>query len=149
MEFSNSTASCVYCQNYDICKYRLSREQSYARNICPYFSKYLTCSCSESVFPTTFKEPTLRELIKKVSEKDSIDGTLPSNFVIEECAELITEMANTYRPGKSDKARIFKEACDVLTTVFVLLYSYGFKEDDVKQSIIDNCKHVLEEKEHE
>lgn len=89
------------------------------------------------------KKPTM-DLIKRVSEMDSKNGILQSNFVIEECAELIAEMANTYRPGKADYDRIIDEACDVLTTVFVLLYSLGVKPDYVRSRIEYKCERALE-----
>lgn len=90
------------------------------------------------------KEPTFRELVAKVAEMDSVDGYLKSNFVIEECAELIVEMARTYRENKTTNEKIFGEACDVLATTFVVLYSLGYNEDEVRECIKFKYKRALE-----
>lgn len=95
------------------------------------------------------KRQTLRDLVKQVAEMDSKDGCLRSNFVIEECAELIVEMARTYRKDKTSTTKIFGEACDVLATTFVVLYSLGCNEDDVRERIKMKYRSALEGKEGE
>lgn len=145
MSYFDDRGLCNKCRNNDICKFYM--EHAVFVRSCGNFSPILTCGCAMTVFPKIFDKPTIRDLIKQVSEMDSEAGTLRSNFVIEECAELIVEMANTYRPEKACREKIFKEACDVLTTVFVLLYSYGFEDNEVRKQIEENCIKALSNKE--
>lgn len=56
-------------------------------------------------------------------------------FVIEECSELIKELMKKKR-GLGNEEHIIEEACDVLTTVFTLLYSHGVDENTVAKNII-------------
>ena len=90
------------------------------------------------------KNLTLRDFVRKVAEMDSKEGKLQSNFVIEEFAELIIEMARTYRPDKTNKKKIFDEACDVLATTFVVLYSLGVDEDVVRERIKSKYRLTLD-----
>lgn len=39
---------------------------------------------------------------------------------------------------------IIDEACDVLTTVFIMLYQYGVTEWTIQQNILAKCKRALE-----
>lgn len=108
----------------------------------PYIPTHLPESEQKTI--TNPKEPTVRELITKVAEMDSKDGSLQSNFVIEECAELIIEMARTYRPDKTNEEKIFDEACDALATIFVVLYHLNYNEDEVRERIRLKYKRCLE-----
>lgn len=107
------------------------------------------CCCDRAYNPkhiVELKEPTVRELIAKVAEMDSKDGSLRLNFAIEECAELILEMVRTYRPNKTNNEKIFGEACDALATIFVVLYHLNYNEDEVRERIRTKYKKALEEK---
>lgn len=108
-------------------------------DICPC---YEFCELEEDVC-SRYKSCSTVDLIEKVCDMDSKNGRVRSNFVIEECAELIAEMANTYREGKENVDKIIDEACDVLTTVFVLLYSYGVSGGYVKSRIDYKCIRAL------
>ena len=117
-------------------------ELNYCRNeITPKAIPTFINNCRNEIPPT--KEFTLRELVSEVAKMDSENGRLQSNFVIEECAELIIEMARTYRDGKTTDLKIFEEACDVLATTFVLLYSLGVNEDEVRDTIKYKYKKAL------
>lgn len=67
---------------------------------------------------------SLEKAIKAVSEMDISSGVSQSVYVIEECSELIKELMKKQR-GKGSEKDILAEACDVLTTTFVLLTQYG------------------------
>ena len=88
------------------------------------------------------REKSLRSLIKGVSDMDDDSKVSQSIYVIEECSELIKELTKRQR-GKSDESKIFDEACDVLTTVFVLLHRMGVSEDRVKDQIMYKCDRAL------
>lgn len=132
MPHPNSKHLCDICQHEHACRYagRYGKMSE-----CIYYEPYPTPEPEQ-------KKPVI-DLIKQVSEMDSKNGKLQSNFVIEECAELIAEMANTYREGKANTDRIIDEACDVLTTVFVLLYSLGVSREYVRNRIEYKCRRAL------
>ena len=46
--------------------------------------------------------------------------------------------------GKSSEKDILAEACDVLTTTFVMLTQYGVSRDYVKAQILYKCNRALE-----
>ena len=46
--------------------------------------------------------------------------------------------------GKGSEKDILAEACDVLTTTFVLLTQYGVSRDYVKNQILYKCNRALE-----
>ncbi len=81
--------------------------------------------------------------IKAVSEMDSQSGVAQSVYVIEECSELIKELMKQRR-GKSCEKDIVAEACDVLTTVFVMLMQCGVTADFVKDQILYKCSRAIE-----
>lgn len=64
-------------------------------------------------------------------------------YVIEECSELIKELMKAQR-HKSDSEQIFDEACDVLTTVLVLLRSMNRRNDDICRRIIYKCDRAID-----
>lgn len=84
-----------------------------------------------------------RESISAVSEIDSKSGVSQSVYVIEECSELVKELMKKER-GKANDDKIIDEACDVLTTVFVLLCQYGTPEATVREQILFKCNRALE-----
>ena len=45
---------------------------------------------------------------------------------------------------KGNNFAIIDEACDVLTTVFIMLYQYGVTEWTIQQNILAKCKRALE-----
>lgn len=70
----------------------------------------------------------LEKAIKAVSEMDVQSGVSQSVYVIEESSE----------------KDILAEACDVLTTTFVMLTQYGVSRDYVKAQILYKCNRALE-----
>lgn len=81
---------------------------------------------------------SLEKAIKAVSEMDISSGVSQSVYVIEECSELIKELMKKQR-GKGSEKDILAEACDVLTTTFVLLTQYGVSRDYVKIKFSTNA----------
>ena len=88
-------------------------------------------------------DDSIEKAIKAVSEMDIQSGVPQSVYVIEECAELIKELMKKQR-GKSSEKDILAEACDVLTTTFVLLTQYGVSKDYVKAQILYKCNRALD-----
>ena len=85
----------------------------------------------------------LEKAIKAVSAMDVKSGVSQSVYVIEECSELIKELTKQQR-GKGSEKDILAEACDVLTTVFVLLSQYGVSRIYVKDQILYKCNRAVE-----
>ncbi|NBH79041.1 hypothetical protein D3Z52_12865 [Clostridiaceae bacterium] len=85
----------------------------------------------------------LEKAIKAVSAMDTKSGASQSVYVIEECSELIKELTKQQR-GKGSEKDILAEACDVLTTVFVLLSQYGVSRIYVRDQILYKCNRALE-----
>lgn len=85
----------------------------------------------------------LEKAIKAVSAMDVKSGVSQSVYVIEKCSELIKELTKQQR-GRSSEKDILAKACDVLTTVFVLLSQYGVSRIYVKDQILYKCKRALE-----
>lgn len=85
----------------------------------------------------------LEKAIKAVSKINVQSGVSPSVYVIEECSELIKELMKKQR-GKSSEKEILAEACDVLTTMFVMLDQYRISWDYVKAQILYKCNRALE-----
>lgn len=85
----------------------------------------------------------LQKAIHAVSEMDAASGVSQDVYVIEECSELIKELMKKQR-GKGSAKDILEEACDVLTTVFVLLDQCEVPEDVVKAQILYKCDRALE-----
>jgi hypothetical protein len=85
----------------------------------------------------------LEKAIKAVSAMDAKSGVSQSVYVIEECSELIKELTKQQR-GKGSEKDILAEACDVLTTVFVLLSQYGVSRIYVRDQILYKCNRALE-----
>lgn len=65
-----------------------------------------------------------------------------SVFVIEECSELIKELAKSRR-GKDNEEDVIAEACDVLTTVLVLLRIMRTPDDVILNNIIYKCNRAI------
>lgn len=78
----------------------------------------------------------LEKAIKAVSAMDVKSGVSQSVYVIEELTK--------QQRGRSSEKDILAEACDVLTTVFVLLSQYGVSRIYVKDQILYKCKRALE-----
>jgi len=90
-----------------------------------------------------FYNGDLEKAIKAVAEMDAQSGVAQSVYVVEECSELVKELMKQQR-GKDCKEYILAEACDVLTTVFVLLTQYGVSRDFVKSLILYKCSRTLD-----
>lgn len=88
-------------------------------------------------------DDSMEKAIKAVSEMDAQSGVPQSIYVIEECSELIKELMKKRR-GKGSEKDIVAEACDVLTTTFVLLTQYGISKEYVKAQILYKCNRALD-----
>ncbi len=86
---------------------------------------------------------SIEEAIKAVSEIDVQSGVPQSVYVIEECSELIKELMKKQR-GKGSEKDILAEACDVLTTTFIMLTQHGVSKDYVKAQILYKCNRAFE-----
>ena len=78
-----------------------------------------------------------------MAKLDSTSGVPQSVYVVEECSELVKELMKKERKKGNDFA-IIDEACDVLTTIFVMLRQYGVTEWTVRQNILAKCNRALE-----
>lgn len=87
-------------------------------------------------------DDSLEKAVKAISEMDVQSGVSQSVYVIEECSELIKELTKKQR-GKGSEKDILAEACDVLTTTFVLLFHYGVTKDYVKNQILYKCNRAF------
>lgn len=87
-------------------------------------------------------DPKLEKAIKAVSVMDASSGVSQSVYVIEECSELIKELTKQQR-GKGSEKDILAEACDVLTTIFVLLSYYDVSKIYIKDQILYKCNRAL------
>lgn len=85
---------------------------------------------------------TVEKAIKSISAMDIRTGIPQDIYVIEECSELIKELTKKQR-GKGSEKDILAEACDVITTIFVLFAHYGVSKDFVKQQILYKCNRAL------
>lgn len=86
---------------------------------------------------------SLRMAIAAVSDLDNSAGIGPDTYVIEECSELIKELTKKQR-GKGSDSAIIAEACDVLTTVMLLLYDLGVPEEQAIANILFKCRCAVE-----
>ena len=91
------------------------------------------------------------ELISEVSKMDTTSGVSQNIYIIEECSELIKELSDMIKiltkneRHKDDiEKNIFEEACDVLTTIFVMFHRKGIEPCLVKDQIERNCKNALQ-----
>lgn len=84
----------------------------------------------------------LDKAIKAVSEMDASSGVSQSVYVVEECSELIKELMKRQREKGSEKD-ILAEACDVLTTIFVLLKQHNVSRNFVVEQILYKCNRAL------
>lgn len=86
---------------------------------------------------------SIKKAITAVDKMNSTFGIPQGVYVVEECSELTKELMKEQRKKGNDFS-IINEACDVLTTVFVLLHHYGISEQDVTQRILVKCNRALE-----
>lgn len=73
---------------------------------------------------------------------DASSGVSQSVYVVEECSELIKELMKRQREKGSEKD-ILAEACDVLTTIFVLLKQHNVSRNFVVEQILYKCNRAL------
>lgn len=86
----------------------------------------------------------VREAIKSVGDVTlRLSGVPQAIFTIEECSELIKELTKRERE-KGNTTSLVDEACDVLTSVFILLSQMGVSEDEVKSKILFKCNRALD-----
>lgn len=88
-------------------------------------------------------DDSLKKAIAAVAKLDSTSGIPQSVYVVEECSELVKELMKKERKKGNDFA-IIDEACDVLTTVFIMLHQYGVTEWTIQQNILAKCNRALE-----
>lgn len=88
------------------------------------------------------EENSLKKFITSICDINATSGVPESVYVIEECSELIKELTKKER-GKGDDTKIFDEACDVLATIFVLLYQLESTESKVKEQIISKYERCI------
>lgn len=86
---------------------------------------------------------SLRNAICKLTEVDNESGVWQGIYVIEECSELTKELTKVQR-NKGSVSRIIDEACDVLTTIFVLLNHLEVSEEFIKEQIIYKCNRAID-----
>lgn len=90
-------------------------------------------------------DDSLKNAISAVAKLDSTSGVPQSVYVVEECSELIKECSELIKMlmkkhrKKGNDAEIIDEACDVLTTILVMLHQYGVDEQTIRQNIIAKC----------
>lgn len=85
----------------------------------------------------------VREAVKSVGDVTLKLSKIPQAiFTIEECSELIKELTKRER-GKGSADSLVDEACDVLTSVFILLSQIGVSENEVKDKILFKCNRAL------
>jgi len=84
----------------------------------------------------------LKFAICAMSAVDAKTGAGQDTYVIEECSELIKELTKKRR-GKGNDSAIVDEACDVLTTVMVLLHDLGVSEKQVIDNIVFKCSKAI------
>ena len=95
-------------------------------------------------------DDSLKNAISAVAKLDSTSGVPQSVYVVEECSELIKECSELIKMlmkkhrKKGNDAEIIDEACDVLTTILVMLHQYGVDEQTIRQNIIAKCSRALE-----
>lgn len=86
----------------------------------------------------------IRQAVKRVSEVTLEMNTVSQAvYTIEECSELIKELTKRER-GKGDNLMLIDEACDVLTSVFILLSQLDVLEEDVREKILFKCNRALD-----
>lgn len=88
-------------------------------------------------------DDSIKKAITAVDKMNSTFAIPQGVYVVEECSELAKELMKEQRK-KGNEFSIIDEACDVLTTVFVLLHHYGVSEWDVKQRILAKCNRALD-----
>ncbi len=85
----------------------------------------------------------LRQSVLAVASLSEEQSDIPQSvFVTEECSELIKELTKARR-GKGSEKDITAEACDVLTSVFILLCQMHVPEDHIRDLIIYKCERAL------
>lgn len=90
-----------------------------------------------------FEEVKVRDLVSEVNSITKEHCQTPQEvFTMEECSELIKELAKNLR-GKGDREKVVDEACDVLTSVFILLTNMEVHESEVRIKIILKCKRTI------
>lgn len=99
-------------------------------------------------------DDSLKNAISAVAKLDSSSGVPQSVYVVEECSELIKECSELIKilmkkhRKKGNDAEIIDEACDVLTTILVMLHQYRVDEQTIRQNIIAKCSRALERHEN-
>lgn len=82
------------------------------------------------------------ELAEKLCAVNTASGISQDVYVVEECSELIKELMKERR-GKGDKTKILDEACDVLTTVAILLHSFGATKEEVEGRMAQKIQRAI------
>lgn len=89
------------------------------------------------------KSESLKDLIAEVAKIDASSSVDQRTYIIEECSELIRELSDMIKALTKEKRgkggadyKVFEEACDVVATIFIMLYqreiTWGLVEDQIK-----------------
>lgn len=124
---------CKNCISALVCKY--AQDAAYREKV-----RSGEVSCCD-FYPRP--DDSLKKAITAVADLDSTSGVPQSVYVVEECSELVKELMKKERKKGNDFA-IIDEACDVLTTVFIMLHQYGVAEWTIQQNILAKCNRALE-----
>lgn len=90
-------------------------------------------------------DDSLKNAISAVAKLDSTSGVPQSVYVVEECSELIKECSELIKMlmkkhrKKGNDAEIIDEACDVLTTILVMLHQYGWMSRQFGKTLLPSA----------
>lgn len=84
----------------------------------------------------------LKDAINGVIKVDSESGIGQGIYVIEECSELIKALTKEER-GKGSREEIVDEACDVLTTIAIMLAGMNVSNDEIEGRMIYKCNRAI------
>ena len=84
-----------------------------------------------------------RKVDEAIQSVANLECDVPQEvFVIEECSELTKELTKARR-GKGDQNHTVEEACDVITSVLILLRKMYVSDYDIRNSIISKCERAV------
>lgn len=83
-------------------------------------------------------------LILEKAKGDQRNRLDPTVYVIEECSELVKEFMKSKR-GRDNRDKIVEEACDVLTTIFVLLTEMEISSEYIESVMRYKLQRAIDE----
>lgn len=84
----------------------------------------------------------LQQYIDSLANVNLKSEVSQGTYVVEECSELIKELMKQNR-GKGNSNNVVSEACDVITTILILLHQMGIDESFVKEQISYKCQRAI------